>query len=700
MRVRGLLALTGLVGAIAAVVALAGSGSAALGANSKMKPNSPNRPHVMVLVLENTDYSQVVGSNTMPYLNELSHQYASFSNMWSENGDSLVNYLELLDGSTQGVTSDCDISPALSNSSETACPGIGNGFTGQTITDQMTTDGIPWNAYFQGDPTGCTQVDGGGNYAYWHNPFRYFADFSTECKNLSNFSDLNSNLNSKNPSDFQFVVPDLVDDGGDSGTMSSADTWMASEMPKIMASKWYQEGGQVVITWDSGYHSGTEPGMTTADGGPFTGGHMDTIVVSGATHNYGVDSTKVNHAGIVRSIESVYGLRYLADARDTDNGSLGNALVSGLPKPAAPSNVLAGAVLDTAGRASDGVTTVGGQAINLTGVAEPAGARAADPTTAIEVGQGADGEGVVVTREHGVRSVPGASNLESVSCTTATQCYAVGLGPDVADYGPLNNDEAALVSIHNGIPGAVTQLPKFTGLYGIDCPTSTTCYAVGYDNNTGHGAVSTITNGVASDPADVSQGNPWLNSITCVSGTQCYAGGLIDYYPTIVPITNGTPGTDINFKSDDYEGGIACTSVGNCLMVGENKNQEGVIMPLVNGAAGTPVNVAGTEYLYGAGCATNGDCLLAGASTPGTDGFSSGVIDDYSAAGTLESPQTVPSTSGFGQTICGTTVGDCLSVGASLVQLEPHHVGLGRLQPRHGGWAVGHGHAGVRGPRR
>ncbi len=636
---------------------------------------TPLPPHVMEIVLENTDYSQVIGSNAMPYLNELTHQYASFSDGWGENGESLVNYLELLDGSTQGVTSDCDISQALSGGHETPCSGIGAGFTSQTLTDQMTAAGISWKAYFQGDATGCDQSDGGGNYAYWHNPFRYFADFATECKQLDNFNDLSADLNSAQAPDFALIVPDLVSDGGDSGTMSSGDTWLASELPQIMASNWYQQGGQIIITWDSGFHSGTEPGTIPADGGPFKGGHIDTIVVSGATQGYGVNATKLNHAGIVRSIESAYGLPLLADAQQTDNGSLGNALVSTLPQPTDPTHSLAGAVLNSAGAAPGNVTVTDG-ALNLSGITAPPGAGAADPQTAIEVGIGANGDGIVISPQHGPTSVAGTSNLESVACTTATQCYAVGLGPNVADYGPLNDDEAVLVSINNGVPGTVTPLPKFIGLYGIACPTTTTCYAVGYDNNTGHAAVATITNGVVSAPADTSQGE-WLNSIECVSATQCYGAGLINYIPTIVPITNGVPGTPVSFSSDDYEGGLACTSVGNCLMVGENKSQQGVIMPLVNGAAGTPVSVPGTEYLYGVGCATSGDCLLTGAAAPDANGFSWGVVDQYSAAGALLSPQIVPQTSGFGQTVCGATVSDCLSVGAAVLSQDQLGVPVG-----------------------
>ena len=305
----------------------------------------------MVIVLENTDYSQMLGANNMPYLNGLSQQYTSFSDMYGVAGDSLPNYLELLAGTDDGITSDCDISNALSGSTNTPCPGVP--LTNTTLVDQLEAAGIAWHGYFQGDTTGCDQTDGGGYYAYWHNPFRYFSDFSTQCQFLSNFGDLKSNLDAAHPSPFQRVVPDLVNDGGDSGTMSSEDTWLDNELPQIMASTWYREGGQVIITWDSGYNSGTDPNNPA-----FQGGHEPTVVVSAATLGQGVNPVPVDTAGTLRSIEAAYGLPFLADAANPVNGSLGGAVVPGRPSTGQPPQYFDGGVVSTANSLAGTVTTV------------------------------------------------------------------------------------------------------------------------------------------------------------------------------------------------------------------------------------------------------------------------------------------------------------------------------------------------------
>ncbi len=272
--------------------------------------------------------------------------------------------------------------------------------------------------------------------------------------------------------------------------------------------------------------------------------------------------------------------------------------------------------------------------------------------------------GVVAVDGHHATPVPGTSDLESVSCTTGTTCYAVGLATS-------DLDEAVLVKIVNG-PSDIrrTDLPAFIGLYGIACPSATTCYAVGYDNSGDAGAVTTITDGVASSPAEVpNDGNtPWLNAISCPTSTQCYAAGLVNYEPSIVPITSGTPSAAINVAdvADNwYLNGIDCSAVGNCVAVGENDAQQGIVATLTGGVAGTTTVVPGTEYLYGGGGAPDGNCLLAGVNSVGTHNFGTGVLVPFSSGKPLTA-HVVPGTNGLGQTICSGSLGDCVSAGVAI----------------------------------
>ncbi len=617
------------VSALATGLAIAMSGPAGGTSSDPVATQTASPPpHVMTIMMENTDASQFAGSPAMPYLNELAHQYADFTQAYGWHYPSLPNYLELLSGSHEGVNRDCNIN-------DKGC----SGFTEPTLVDQMEAAGITWHAYYQGLDAGCDQGNGSGYYPYWHNPFRYFADFATQCSHISNFKPFLSDLSGAHAADYDWVVPDLVNSGGDNGTMASGDNWLSTEVPQIMDTPWYRQGGQIVILYDTGYEDSGGVGGASA-------GQIPMVVVSAHTAGMGAVSTPVTTAGVLRSVEHAYGLPYLGDAANPVNGSLGDAVVAGLPTGPTPSPLFHGDVVTA--RAEATVTGVGGT-LSLNGVATTASG------SYIEVGQNSAGQGVVVTSALGTLTVPNTTNLQSVSCETASRCFAVGIGP-------VDRDDAVMVAIVNGEPIKATQLPTFNGLYGISCPTATTCYAVGYDSNDDADAVTTITAGHASAPAEVPGGGEWLNAISCPSATQCYAAGLVNYNPSIDPIVSGIPQTALTVPDAWYLNGIDCPSVGSCLAVGENATQQGIVATLSSGAISSPTVVSGTEYLYGVGCDPDGSCLLAGASTPGL-GYSSGVFArDY---GTLVSgAHKVPGTNGLGQTICGVALTDCTSVGA------------------------------------
>jgi hypothetical protein len=597
----------------------------------------------MVIFMENTDYSQFAASPAMPELNQMAHEYADFTQAYGWHYPSLPNYLELLAGSDMGVASDCDIT-------DKGC----SNFHHKKIINQLEAAGLTWRAYYQGDKAGCYQGDGSGNYPYWHNSFRYFADFKTQCVHISNFKPLLSDLSKPEPPDFNWVVPDLVNSGGDNGTMNSGDSWLAGELPKIMATRWYRGDGQIVIIFDTGYND-------SGGNGGASGGHIPLVVISAHDRGMGTIATPVNTAGVLRSIEHAYGFKYIGDAANPANGNLGPALTSYAsprrgPRPA-HDQILFGALANVGATRHIRFLSVTGQSLAFQGVY-----RHGDGRT-IEVGENARGQGVVSSagsgRGHGRGTfvVRGTSDLESVSCVSARTCYAVGLATS-----PL--DEAVLVRVTDGRPVTVTDLPAFIGLYGIACPTTSTCYAVGYDNAEDDGAVTTISNGHASAPAEVpNDGNtPWLNAISCPTSAKCYAAGLVNYLPAIVPIASGIPAKAVDVPDAWYLNGIDCPSAGRCFAAGENTTEQGIVATLAGGKATTTV-VPGTAYLYGVGCSAAGRCLLVGATRVSTHHFGTGVLVRY-AGGKPRPVSNWPGTNGLGQTVCNAAVTSCVSAGA------------------------------------
>src|SRR5690242_8478893 len=64
----------------------------------------PTPDHVIIVIEENHNYSEIIGSANAPYINSLAQQGASFSDMHAVYNGSLPNYLAVFSGSTQGIT--------------------------------------------------------------------------------------------------------------------------------------------------------------------------------------------------------------------------------------------------------------------------------------------------------------------------------------------------------------------------------------------------------------------------------------------------------------------------------------------------------------------------------------------------------------------------------------------------------------------
>src|ERR1700733_4071279 len=84
---------------VATMLAAAPSASAATAA-------VPTPDHVLIVVMENKDTGEVIGSSAAPWMNQLARSGANFTNAHAETHPSQPNYLALFSGSTQGVKDD------------------------------------------------------------------------------------------------------------------------------------------------------------------------------------------------------------------------------------------------------------------------------------------------------------------------------------------------------------------------------------------------------------------------------------------------------------------------------------------------------------------------------------------------------------------------------------------------------------------
>src|SRR5690349_5133623 len=120
--------------------------------------------HVVVVVMENKEYDEVVGSPSAPGFAALARRYALLSDYQGVAHPSLPNYLALVSGSTHGISSDC-----------TSCQ-----VDAPNLADSLERVGKTWKTYAEGLPGPGFTGAGSGRYAKKHDPFVYFRDVASK----------------------------------------------------------------------------------------------------------------------------------------------------------------------------------------------------------------------------------------------------------------------------------------------------------------------------------------------------------------------------------------------------------------------------------------------------------------------------------------------------------------------------------------
>jgi phosphatidylinositol-3-phosphatase len=238
----------------------------------------PTPDHIVVVIMENHSFSQIIGSSSAPYINGLAAQGANLTQSFAVTHPSQPNYIALFSGSPQGVTNDnCpkDFTGVANLGSQVL--GSGRTFTG--YSESMPSDGF----------TGCTS----GEYARKHNPWvdfdnvpaadnRTFAPFPTDFTTLPTLS---------------FVVPNLCNDMHDC-SIQTGDTWLRDNIdPYVQWAK--AHNSLLVLTWDEDDSSHSN--------------QIPTVVV-GQPVRPGSYSEHVDHYTVLRTLEDIYGLPALGNA--------------------------------------------------------------------------------------------------------------------------------------------------------------------------------------------------------------------------------------------------------------------------------------------------------------------------------------------------------------------------------------------------
>jgi hypothetical protein len=212
---------------------------------------------VFTIVMENHDRSEIIGDSSAPYINSLLGQGAEAAGYHdSYVHPSEPNYIWMVAGENFGILNDND-------------PGSGNTIASQShVADQIEMAGLTWKSYQEsmGEPCG---LQSHGRYAAKHDPFVYFSDIngwdgtkfqpSARCvAHVVDYSQLDADLAAGTVPDYAFITPNMVNDMHD-GSVQDGDNWLSREIPKILASDRFKNGGVLFLVWDEGSGGGDDP---------------------------------------------------------------------------------------------------------------------------------------------------------------------------------------------------------------------------------------------------------------------------------------------------------------------------------------------------------------------------------------------------------------------------------------------------------
>jgi acid phosphatase len=261
-------------------------------------PLVPNFKHIVVILFENKEFGSVIGSPNMPYFNVLAETNTLLTQHYATTHPSLPNYISLISGDTQGITSDCE--DCFVNA--------------PSLPDQIEQSGRTWKTYQQSMPSPCF-LGSTLAYAQKHNPFLYFDPIRLDAERCNQsvvpLDQLDVDLVSGNLPNYAFIMPNLCYSSHDCA-LELADAWLNTLLDKLVpALDATAEPYLVIITWDEGQGDHSCCGLPAE-----AGGRIATILVSPQARNNFQDDTPYSHYSLLKTIEEAWDLPYLGHAAD------------------------------------------------------------------------------------------------------------------------------------------------------------------------------------------------------------------------------------------------------------------------------------------------------------------------------------------------------------------------------------------------
>lgn len=257
--------------------------------------------HVVIVMMENHSYGQIIGSPDAPYINNvLVANGALLTNSHAIEHPSQPNYLDFFSGSNQGVTNS-----ATPTNIPFATPNLGALLLGKSLTFVTYSESLP-SVGFNGDA--YTTVPGENQYQRKHNPA---ANWQASDAPASNHlpPTVNQPFTAFPTTDAGFaalptvslIVPNEQNDMHD-GSIAIGDTWLSKNVEAYR--QWAAtHNSLLIVTWDEdASNTPTNQIATIWNGQHVRPGSYTESSVERAP-GLGTD-----HFNMLRTLENIYGL--------------------------------------------------------------------------------------------------------------------------------------------------------------------------------------------------------------------------------------------------------------------------------------------------------------------------------------------------------------------------------------------------------
>ena len=249
----------------------------------------PALDHVIVVVMENQDYSQV---RNLTYIRSLRLAGAELTSSYGvTQTSSQPNYLAMWAGNTFGISTNI-------------CPATGSPYTAENLGHALEAAGKTWRAYSENLPaTGSSVCTSGGTsplYTRKHGPWTNFSNLDHNNERV--YSDLAVDIANQTLPNIAYVIPNNCNNMHNTGcTPTMGDTWLSNNLPAMIDAVGFN--GCVILTWDE-------------DQGLLNGNNNHILTVfKGARVTVGFQSPGVvTHLDVLRTIGDALGLAPIGQA--------------------------------------------------------------------------------------------------------------------------------------------------------------------------------------------------------------------------------------------------------------------------------------------------------------------------------------------------------------------------------------------------